>query len=117
MVPKTEHWWQQTWFEGAKPKFVDLGVLDTSSESPRTVIDRMTSTRMSKPTSLYGLPKKNKLITEQVKLFKKLNTANGKRADDWGTLVDKLKNKSSKKTRSQKKHEPNIKFLIPSKRS
>ena len=37
--PRTEHWWQKTWF-GDKPEFRDLGVLD--APAPGTSADSMT---------------------------------------------------------------------------
>ena len=39
---ETNIWWQQTWFQGSKPKFRELGLLD-ASKSIRSQIDRITS--------------------------------------------------------------------------
>jgi hypothetical protein len=36
--PHSGHWWQQTWFSGSKPKFVDLGQLETQGRSIRTMV-------------------------------------------------------------------------------
>jgi hypothetical protein len=44
--PVTDHWWQQTWFGGAEPQFVDLGRLD-ASRSIRSQIDRLISAETS----------------------------------------------------------------------
>lgn len=42
-VPKTDHWWQMTWFEGSKPRFRDIGVLSiTGRDSLRSVVKRQT---------------------------------------------------------------------------
>jgi hypothetical protein len=37
--PISDHWWQQTWFDGDAPKFRDLGVFDAKASSLRTWID------------------------------------------------------------------------------
>lgn len=41
--PKTSRWFQVTWFDGPKPKVVDLGILDIKEGSIRASIDRITT--------------------------------------------------------------------------
>ena len=58
--PVGDHWWQQTWF-GAKPAFVDLGVL-TGQGALRTKVDQATEGRLRAgargraSASLAGMP-------------------------------------------------------------
>ncbi len=89
--PATNHWWQQTWFTGPNPKFVDLGVLDTARISPRTVIDRATLARRKNPRSIYGLPKTKKIIVDQKKLFGMMNASNRDRAAGWEKQIRRIK--------------------------
>ena len=44
MVPGTREWWQEQWFSGSKPKFVNLGVLTAKGGSLRAAIDAKTVT-------------------------------------------------------------------------
>lgn len=39
---ESDHWWQETFFEGTKSKFNDLGVQDRGNGSLREMIDRLT---------------------------------------------------------------------------
>ena len=39
---ESDHWWQETFFTGTKPKFNDLGVLDRKNGSLREMIDALT---------------------------------------------------------------------------
>ena len=39
---ESDHWWQETFFTGTKPKFNDLGVLDRKNGSLREMIDAIT---------------------------------------------------------------------------
>lgn len=89
--PPTDHWWQQTWFGGSSPKFVDLGVFDTSKVSPRTAIDAATMKRRRRPPSIYGLPKNQKLLVAQRKLFKIANEENLDRAKQWEKRIGQIK--------------------------
>lgn len=41
--PVTNHWWQERWFGGNAPTFVDLGVFSASKGSIRSQIDAITS--------------------------------------------------------------------------
>jgi hypothetical protein len=40
--PVSDHWWQETFFDGTKSKFNDLGVQDRGNGSLREMIDRLT---------------------------------------------------------------------------
>ena len=40
--PATDHWFQETFFSGTKPKFVDLGVLTAKGNSLRSEINALT---------------------------------------------------------------------------
>jgi hypothetical protein len=84
------HWWQQPWFSGPDPVFVDLSILDTSAQSPPTVIDNKTAARTN-PRSLHGLPANNTFIVTQDKLFKLANVANKNRTDSWRKMIDQIK--------------------------
>jgi len=95
MNPSNGGWWQQTWFSGAAPKFVDLGVLDTSATSPRTIIDTLTIASIKKPNSIYGLPEDNEILKKQHNLFKDINITNAKRANEWQGFIKQLKSKAS----------------------
>jgi hypothetical protein len=46
--PVSDHWWQQTWFSGSKPKFADLGKLTAQGGSIRAQIDRFTAAQTAK---------------------------------------------------------------------
>ena len=46
--PVSDHWWQQTWFSGAAPRFCDLGVLTASAGGIRAQIDRITAAETAK---------------------------------------------------------------------
>ena len=44
--PVSDHWWQMTWFSGAKPSFIDLGIFSaTDARSLREIIDSKTPPR------------------------------------------------------------------------
>lgn len=49
--PVSDHWWQQRWFD-SEPEFVDLNLLDTTTQSVRAVIDALTP----HPELFRGLP-------------------------------------------------------------
>lgn len=40
--PVTDHWWQEVWFDTAKPSYRDLGVMGRLTASLRSTIDSMT---------------------------------------------------------------------------
>jgi hypothetical protein len=94
MDPATGKWWQQTWFGGAKPKFVELGKLDTSKKSPRTAIDEATLAKRKKPSCLFGVSEKSKMIVKRKNLFNTMNHANRKRANELNKIIAGMKKKS-----------------------
>jgi hypothetical protein len=57
-VPKTNEWFQMTWFDAAKPVFRSLGVL-SGTDSLRATIDRLTPT----PLKTTKLPTESPLRT------------------------------------------------------
>jgi hypothetical protein len=46
--PASDHWWQETWFGGAEPRFRDLGRFDAKAGSLRAQIDRITGADQAK---------------------------------------------------------------------
>jgi hypothetical protein len=41
--PVSDHWWQETWFDGDEPSFRDIGAIDQREGNARSVIDRITN--------------------------------------------------------------------------
>jgi hypothetical protein len=80
MDPATESWWQQTWFEGDEPVIRELGPLDVSQQSPRTVIDTLSMRDRKEPQSLVGLPQNDEILVKQRKIFSAINKATRSRA-------------------------------------
>lgn len=49
VVSETNHWWQETWFDGAQAsKFRDIGILDAAAGSFRSQLDRITGKETAK---------------------------------------------------------------------
>jgi hypothetical protein len=46
--PVSDHWWQETWFNGDEPSFRDIGILDQKEGNARSLIDRMTNVQTAK---------------------------------------------------------------------
>jgi len=46
--PVTNHWWQETWFDGPSPEFPDLGILSANNGSIRAQLDRLTAAQTAK---------------------------------------------------------------------
>jgi hypothetical protein len=44
----TNHWWQETWFDGDGPAFRDIGPLDQKAGNARSQIDRLTEIARAK---------------------------------------------------------------------
>ena len=88
--PATDEWWQQTWFTGANPKFVNLGQLVAAKGSYRTQIDQITMKSRTKPSSLHGLSKGDKSITKMNKAIKGCNSATKGRAKALQKAIDSL---------------------------
>jgi hypothetical protein len=47
----TNHWWQETWFDGDQPAFRDIGPLDQKAGNLRSQIDRLTESARLKVTT------------------------------------------------------------------
>ena len=90
MDPATGIWWQQIWFENDQPVFRELGRLDVSEQSPRTIIDTINRRDRKKPPSLVGLPKNDKIIVEQQKTYSAINKATKNRAEALNETIAKL---------------------------
>ena len=99
--PETDNWWQQTWFTGNAPKFVNLGQLSGAKGSFRTQIDQLTLKSRSKPSSLNGLPRSNKVIKNSAKTITGCNHAARARALALQKTVDALVRATSR-TRGKK---------------
>lgn len=87
--PVSNHWFQQTWFSGPKPKFVDLGVL-AATASIRSEIDRLTPV----PQHLgKGLPAGNSLVAAAATSAEAIEEAGSSKAKSWHAQIDALKQK------------------------
>lgn len=86
----SNNWWQQTWFSGPAPKFVNLGQLTAAKESYRTQIDQLTMRSRPKPASLLGLPKNNKIIVKSNKVIKGCVSSTKARASSLQSEIDAL---------------------------
>lgn len=85
--PVTDHWFQQTWFSGNKPKFVDLGVL-TVTASIRSEIDRLTPV----PEHLgESLPASSPLVASAAASAKAIEEATSSKAISWHAQIQSLK--------------------------
>lgn len=49
--PVSDHWWQETWFDGDGPSFRDIGILDQKEGNARSLIDRITNAQTAKATA------------------------------------------------------------------
>src|SRR5262249_19464202 len=56
--PPSNHWWQELWLSGSKPKFEDIGILDAAQGSLRSQIDRRTPV----PAFLEDLPDQDEAL-------------------------------------------------------
>lgn len=84
--PVSGEWWQQTWFKGKEPKFVNLGLL-TGSRSIREAIDAKTKTvsRLANSGPSSKLYSAAKALTAQAK------ESTSARADALRTDIDQLR--------------------------
>ncbi|NEA53253.1 hypothetical protein G3I60_03485 [Streptomyces sp. SID13666] len=84
--PVTDHWWQQVWFDTAKPQFRDLGKLAARAGSLRSAIDSRTKTALRIADS--G-PQSDRFTSAKTltALVKKSTTS---RADAWRTQIQGL---------------------------
>lgn len=84
--PVTDHWWQQVWFDTAKPQFRNLGKLAARAGSLRSAIDSRTKTALRIADS--G-PQSDRFTSAKTltALVKKSTTS---RADAWRTQIQGL---------------------------
>jgi hypothetical protein len=88
--PITDHWWQETWFGGAKSKFVDLGQLDAKAGSIRAQIDRLTGQATAKAMAGGRSTAKSAGLTSAV-----VRKSTVSRASHWREEIDALLRQSA----------------------
>ena len=77
--PKTDHWWQQTWF-GSRKEYRDLGVFDVAQHgSLRAFIDANTE----HPGIDKGLAKSNRSLKAAVKVGRETESSAASKAAAW----------------------------------
>ena len=77
--PKTDHWWQQTWF-GARKEYRDLGVFDVAQHgSLRAFIDANTE----HPGIDKGLPKSDRSLKAAVRVGRETEASAASKAEAW----------------------------------
>ena len=59
MDPESGHWFQETFFSGSGPTFVDIGILDGSRGSLRAQIDRLT---MKESVKALAAPRRTAIV-------------------------------------------------------
>jgi hypothetical protein len=84
--PITDHWWQQTWFDAAGSRFVDLGLLTGVVGSLRAAIDERTRPAIS----AAGAEAKASRRTSPPPLTSSLSKATDRRADNWRAQIARL---------------------------
>jgi hypothetical protein len=90
--PVTNHWFQETFLSGSKPKFRDLGVLSAAA-SLRSEIDRLT------PVSEHlgkGLPAGNKLVAAATAVAESIEEGGASKAKLWRAQINALKQQYGK---------------------
>ncbi len=85
--PVTDHWWQETFFDGTKSKFNDLGVQDRSNGSLREMIDRLTP----QTKRLSHLAPKTPQLTGAITAANSSDRASVARADGLGAEIEQLR--------------------------
>jgi hypothetical protein len=98
MVPSTREWWQETWFSGAKSKFVKLGVLQAQGGSLRAAIDAQTITPQlersfaGKSLVVAGMRKRTTLAAAvQPSALDEVSEASGARAQALRAQIETIK--------------------------
>jgi hypothetical protein len=87
-APKTNEWFQMTWFDTAKPTFRSLGVLSGKmSGSLRATIDRLTPT----PLETTKLPAKSPLVAAARDAFKEVGVSSVARAKFLRKQIEEIK--------------------------
>ena len=84
--PVTDHWWQQTFFDGTKT-FSDLGIIPQTAESLREQVDR----RTPRPEAIKGLPTDNKFLLAAAASVKTVRRSTSAKADSWHAQIQMLK--------------------------
>lgn len=84
--PKSKHWWQQTWFDGAKASVRDLGLLALGEESIRSVIDRHTPEQ--RQISQFSAKSPVALMARSAKDTS--DTSANAKADSWRAQIQTL---------------------------
>jgi hypothetical protein len=85
--PVSDHWWQQTWFSGSKPKFRDIGIFDaTSQASVRAWIDSQTE----HPGIDDGLKPSNATLQDAVAKGQAAIPSSTAKAEAWHRQVDAI---------------------------
>jgi hypothetical protein len=84
---ETDHWWQETFFTGTKPKFNDLGVLDRGNGSLREMIDRLTP----QTKRLSHLKRDTPQLTGAIAAASSSDRASVARAESLLAHIDELK--------------------------
>lgn len=88
--PVSDHWWQETWFGGAKSRFVDLGPLDAKAGSIRAQIDRFTAEATAKAMASGRKAAKSAGLRGAV-----LKKSTSSRAERWHAQIDALLEQSA----------------------
>ncbi len=87
--PVTNHWFQQTWFSGNKPKFVDLGVF-AANANIRGEIDRRTPV----PQHLgKSVPEAKRLVAAATASSDAVHEAGASKAKSWHGQIAALRKK------------------------
>ena len=85
--PVSNHWFQETFLSGSKPKFRDLGVLSATG-SLRSQIDRLTPV----PEHLgKGLPASNQMVAAANASVESIEEAASSKAKFWRSQINALK--------------------------
>lgn len=85
--PVTDHWWQQIWFDTAKPQFRDLGKLAARAGSLRSAIDARTKTAQR---SANSGPQSDRFAAART-LTAQVKQSTASRADTWRTQIQDLR--------------------------
>ena len=82
--PVSDHWFQEAWFEGAKPSFRDLGVLNNAEGSIRTQIYQRTQEAFK-----VRVPKGQSAVTAN-EIFSETVSAGSAKAKTLRKQIDRL---------------------------
>lgn len=85
--PVSDHWWQQTWFGGPEPEFVDLGLLTSRNGSLRAAVDARTGSLPRLTASAPASPE----FAAVLQAAGGLKSATSSRADLIHSQIDQLR--------------------------